>query len=116
MGSDVDILLLALKSFHEVKNFPVMRGELMQWATEHQGAMVSQELETILQQFVKSAKEQQALTEVTFDAGKVKDMIGKVPKPWREPLCASMIAALPSLMLQVLEQAGFQVMDLRMRG
>ncbi|CAE7220201.1 HIS7, partial [Symbiodinium sp. CCMP2456] len=105
LGQDVDVLLQSLKVFSAAKKeFPTLRTQLTAWATAHNTAMASQEVELELKQFVAEAQKQEALTKVMFDAHKIKDLLGKISKPLQGTLREEMVKAFPYLLEQVLQK------------
>ena len=106
LGHDVDILLQSLKVFSAAKKeFPTLRSQLTEWATTHNTVMASQEVELELKHFVAEAQRQEALTQVMFDAPKVRDLLGRISKPLTGTLREEMMKAFPYLLEQVLQKA-----------
>ena len=104
-GADLTALLDALRKYPNQRNFSELRNRLVQWATDHQLTMRSQELERMLTTWVSKASTEQAVTQVTLDTDKCGQLLSKLAKPVPEPLQIALRSTIPLLMRQVATEA-----------
>lgn len=105
-SSDLDALMLALKTFCEHKGCTDLRLKLSQWATKFNNHMKMAELTSLLEKWMNASKGSSASTSVAFNGERALALLPKEVKGSDAEVLKSVgVQALPLLMENVLVQA-----------